>query len=341
MSKRIFCPPSNIARIERIKTIIHHEFYNWLMTPELIELIRIYNGNEEPPLSLPYYDYLKWLKSFVHVWDFRKKQLEAKTNEGEAARWLLKNDQIVEKYRKLVLETSVKLGLIGVTDTIYNSSNFILPLGGALISNFKRCELARNLINSHNFETEVIALSTMRPLSKKEIDYYHNTPAKDAYFEFEAISSGLSYTFDIYLYTEEMEKHENYNLDWVIRKYLDRYRNNSVYAISAPSSEPDKRRANSADCFNFFFNRFNVQPHSNIINCTSQIYCPYQQIRALSFAIKYEVNFDTVGYMPEQDSTSIINTPKLLNEPVNYIQEIKGTIDAIYDFVNEYAQDLS
>ncbi|HPL07730.1 MAG TPA: hypothetical protein PLB20_02910 [Clostridia bacterium] len=304
------------------------------MTPELVELIKIYNNNENPPLSLPYYDYLKWLKSFVAVWDFRKKQSEAMTNEGEAARWLLKNDEIVEKYSKLVLEASVKLGLIGITDTVLNSPDYILPLGGALISNFKRCELAKTLIDTHNFESKVIALSTMRPLSEQEITFYSNTPAKDAVFEFEAIASGLSTTFDIRSYTEETERKDNYNLNWTIRKYSEKYGNNDIYAISAPSSEPDIRRANSVDCFDFFFKRLNVLPHSNIINCTSQIYCPYQQVRALSFAIKHTVNFDTVGYIPNQDSAS---TPKLLNQPVNYLQEIKATIDAIYDFVNRFS----
>ena len=156
--------------------------------------------------------------------------------------------------------------------------------------------ISKTLIDTHNFESKVIALSTMRPLSEQEITFYSNTPAKDAVFEFEAIASGLSTTFDIRSYTEETERKDNYNLNWTIRKYSEKYGNNDIYAISAPSSEPDIRRANSVGALTFF-KRLNVLPHSNIINCTSQIYCHISKFELCHFAIKHTVNFDTVGYI--------------------------------------------
>lgn len=332
MCNRILCPPSDISTNERIKTIIYHEFKKWIMTPELVQLVKVYNNNENPPISLPYFEYLDWLKDFIQIWDFRKRQSSAITKEGEAARWLLENDNIVEQHSDLIFAASVKLGLIGITDIILENPDFILPLGGAGISNFKRCDLAKFLIDTHKFKTKVVALSTMRPLSQMDMDYYADTIAKDALFEFDAISYGITSTFNISSYTDNSKKFENRNQDSVIREYEDLYKGNKIYAIAAPSSDPNRRRANSTDCFNFFFKNFDIKSHSEIINCTSQIYCSYQQVRALSFAINHKVNFDTVGFPTNQDQT------KLLNEPVNYLQEIKGTIDAIYDFLCEFSQ---
>lgn len=88
----------------------------------------------------------------------------------------------------------------------------------------------------------------------------------------------------------------------------------------------------------YFFEKFAIPPHAKIINCTSQIYCTYQQVRALSFAIKYDVEFDTIGFPFSQNNASSSATSRQLSEPVNYLQEIKGTIDAMNDFVDEFCR---
>ncbi len=339
LSIRIVCPSVSLSKDERIDMIINHEFKKWLFSEELTSLVRRFNHDILPPIELSVVEYITWLKDFAEKnWNYRQMQISSLTKGGEKARWLLKDDDFTKNNKELIYRVSKKLGLIGLTDTYIINPDYILPLGGAKMSNLRRCELAHDIIEKYKYyNTKVVALSAYRPILETEriyIDLY----ALNAKFEFDAIVEGLKSAFAISEKNELISRrYDNPNRNYAIYEFKTKADKNQLFAVAAPSKDPDVRRANSADCLEFFFEKFNIPSGSRIINCTSQIYCPYQQVRALTFAIEYNVVFDTVGFPfclnRENDSFS----KEQLSNPVNYLQEIKATIDAMFDFVKIYS----
>lgn len=336
---RIKCPDANLNRSERIRQITDIEFRKWVTNQKLIKLMKIFDKDYYVCAEDGIQEIINKSKSFVvENWDYRKKQREAMTKEGEAARWLLKDEAIVDANSELIFECASTLGLIGSEDTVFDDVDYILPLGGARMSNLRRCELARKIVDNMSLQNaNVIALSGMRPIGETEMSGYIDTYAPNAEYEFEAISTGLEIAFGCeHSYTEEKHISDNPNSNYVVRKYNNNYKSNNIYSIAAPSTDPEKRRANSADCFKFFFDKFNIKNGDRLLNCTSQIYCSYQQVRALFFAIENNVVFDTIGFPFALNSPNGKIEANQLSKPVNYLQEIKATIDGMYDFLNMY-----
>ena len=332
---RITCPPSELPRAKRIEHI-YNDFEKWIRSEAMNRLVRLYNSEVQPPSYLPFKDYVCWLKDFASKhWDYRKMQKDAMTKEGEAARWLLQNDTFAEENKDKIYGAATTLGLIGVSTPIINNPDYILPLGGARMSNLRRAELARQTVDKYNLKTKIVALSTYRPIAETErssIDSY----ASGAQYEFDAIVSGMDSAFEMKgAYSIKNRVFDNPNKNYGICTFNSEYNGTKLYALAAPSTFPDVRRANSADCFEFLFKEFDIQEGSYLINCTSQIYCTYQHVRALSLAIKHKVVFDTIGFPFYLNEIKASNESSL-SKPVNYLQEIKGTIDAIYDFILEF-----
>ena len=89
-NSRIICPDARLPREERIACVVK-EFDKWISDPYFVELVQRFGGTMDA--SAPDTDKIKWLKEeFVDIWDYRKRQKSALTKEGEAARWLLKNN---------------------------------------------------------------------------------------------------------------------------------------------------------------------------------------------------------------------------------------------------------
>lgn len=335
---RITCPDSTLSREDRIQYIID-SFDKWINSDAFNELLDLFGGTYEKNTSA--ISKIKWLKTdFIDIWDYRRKQREAQTKEGEAARWLLKNDVLVMNNKEMILNNAKRLGLIGIKESIYSEAEFILPLGGARLSNLRRCELARREQEHLDNQATIVALSGMRPISESERNGFIDTYAPDAKTEYDAMCCGMQHTFSqINDWEEKVYENSNMNLNYAIRHYIDKDGNSlNLYALAAPSTD-SSRRSNSADCFKFFFEKFQVQEHSKIINCTSQIYCPYQQTRSLAFAIEHNVEFDTIGFPFALNNVSGSENSRQLSEPVNYLQEIKATVDAMYDFTTTFVSD--
>ncbi len=332
---RITCPPSELPKTVRIE-YIYNDFEKWIRSEAMNRLVCLYNSGVYPTSQLPFKDYVCWLKDFASKhWDYRKMQKDATTKEGEAARWLLQNDAFAEENKDKIYEAATTLGLIGVSTPLVDNPDYILPLGGARLSNLRRAELARQTVDKYNLKTKVVALSTYRPIAYTErtsIDSY----APGAQFEFDAIVSGMDSAFEMKgAYSIKNRIFDNANENYGICTFDREYKGSKLYALAAPSTLPDVRRANSADCFEFFFKNFDIKEGSRLINCTSQIYCTYQHVRALSLAVKHNVVFDTIGFPFFLNEIKTSNE-SVLSKPVSYLQESKATIDAICDFIQEF-----
>lgn len=109
-----------------------------------------------------------------------------------------------------------------------------------------------------------------------------------------------------------------------MRKYKD-----DLYVLCAPTP-PGKIRANTLETLEYWKELFYPETHTSILCITSPIYTSYQLAALAGFAIENELllDFEACGECKKRNSVI-----------TNYLQEIKGTIDAFQQFAERYPKE--
>lgn len=251
----------------------------------------------------------------VQIWDFR----------GGSERWNIKTDDPrIENNKVLIERASRDLGLMDTTETVIDDPDFILPLGGARMTNYETPLKARSLIETLDLRGVTAAgLSTERPAAERDKPYYEQYAFAEA-TEFEAMCCGMKKVFDLTDgYTGSRVSDENPYLCSEKRLFDKKFRGGMIAALSAPSSEPEKRRANTIDTFRYFLEVFDVREGSEIILTTNCVYVPFQMMKLMKVALEKNIRIDCVGVKAKECIPS--------GKHARYLQEIKAAIDAIHD----------
>lgn len=309
---------------------IEEEIKQWLVSPELVKIVESFGGKYPDVDDTKHL--VNWLLGFSEKWDYRQKQ-KTITNDknSEVLRWTVNNSQISEEQQKAVFDGINMLGLKNVSIPHFDFYDYILVLGGARMACLYRTKYAKELIlKMKRNPRAVVMLSGMRPVSDTERNMT-DSYAPDALTEFDLMNAGAEQAFELSGEYEEI-KYMNPNMkkSWAIRTYLDLEYGFQIQSVCGPSSNPELRRANSADTFNFFAERQQIKSGSRVLMVTSQIYVPYQQMEAISnLAIPNNIYVETVGFPTEWN----VNQQGMMRTE-NYLQEIRSTIQAI----NRYLQ---
>lgn len=302
----------------------------WLYSDGLQNIVHAFGGHYPDTKSI---DFLaKWLLAFSEKWDYRNHQKQARDEKtGENTRWQVSSDTITPEQKDAVEKGIAALGLTGIQTPVERNFDYIITLGGARFSCLYRPRYMYELLTRHGISAKsAILLSGMRPVSESE------RTATDSYAplartEYDLINAGAEQSFRIAPnYMEERYCNENPNSSWAFRAYDVLDNQIPLFSIAGPSSEPDKRRANSADTYQFFFKKFKIAAGQKLLLVTSQIYVPYQQIEALrTLALPYELYIETVGFPIDK-----ANKLQGMTEPANYLQEIRSAIQAINRYIH-------
>ena len=313
------CPICDTTKKERIIQL-RETITDWIYAEPLQQLIELYNG--KIPENYSFSEYIDWLKQFAERWDYRKKQ----ANGGE--RWKISNAEMEVIHGKKIMEAAKGLGMCDRTE-ITMVPDYILPLGGARAANHDRVQMTKKLIDSLLLANKkIVALTGFREINEIEREYT-DPYAPNAKTEFDVMNASLEDEFALNtFYQDEDLTNTNIFLQSAIRKYDDTYNQCKVYSIAAPSSDLT-RRANSMDTFEFFMKKFRVHEKAKILLITSCIYVPFQLMKFMELAIKKNIQVDCIGV-----DLSIGGKSSL--QAVNYLQEIKGTIDAIWKLKELY-----
>lgn len=327
----IDCPPLQPDRVSLAFPAIEA----WLRSSALTKLIGSFGS--KIPNGLKLESLIYWLLDFSNQWDFRRLQREAAAKDiGEGARWLLNSTEITTYQQQIIKESVSKLGLTGISEPSRRTFDLLIVLGGARLSCLLRPRwAARLVIEKRIIPKTVILLASSRPVADSERDAT-DTYAKNANSEFDLMNAGAESSFQITKkFTEERyDDPTNVNKSWVIRQYTTTAGFPKVISLSAPSSEPDSRRANSADTYEFVFSKFRVPPGSSLLLVTSQIYVPYQQLEAIrTVALPHEVVVETIGF-PSEWAGELQG----MTGATNYLQEIRSTIQSAYRFIKAYSK---
>ena len=307
------CPPLDDTKKRRCEKIMS-TFDEWMSSMAMQELVDLSGGKPNVLVSNDLPKKMKYLYEFANIWDFRKGK----------ERWTISDESMDKTSQERIWRCAEKLGLRGV-EIPQTKPDYIFVLGGARLSNLHRARMANKILKKFALSGKtVVALSAFRPLSVIEIPYISQY-APDAKTEYEALQMAMRETFNIDVLNEKITKRENDNLTSACCTFSDDQRENKFYLFAAPSSAPNERRANTLDTYHFCFDMMDIPKGSSILIVTSDIYVQFQLARFLPLAIEKEVYAYFLG------TQSIVGENNAPAPAKTYLQEIKATIDAIYD----------
>jgi hypothetical protein len=291
----------------------------WTRSPELDELVRL-SGDKVPDLDLP--ELLSWLEEFSVVWDFR----------GGKERNLFEARSLDAATERKIKDAAAALGLIKGGVTPRGRYDHVLILGGLARACLARPLAAAKLLQKGGVEAgSVTALGGYRKLKGDEIGLVERVAgehagAEDVGDEFDAMDVGVRLAFG--LDSPERERGERSRLQfgsWRVHEYTTES-GLPVSVVAAPSSEPEKRRTNTADSYQWFATELaGLQPGQRVLMVTSDIYVPFQHADALRvLGLPFQVAVETMGIQPGDVD------PRLSQvfSADAYLQEARSTIMA-------------
>jgi len=324
-------------------TAIRRKIRAWVRSAPLRDLLEMFEA--DIPMERALDEVLERLELFSDRWDFRRIAREQGVAPDDAvrraagsARWLSAATGLNQELEARVVSDAKGLGLVHAQDPTQAEYDYIVVLGGARLSCKLRPLRAAEVLRAGVAIDKIALLGAARPIADSERDAT-DTYVPGATDEFDLIVAGAQQAFGFDADVFDEERHDdsrNRNLSWVIRRFRQTPVSGtpSILAISAPSSDPQRRRANSADTILFLLDRERIKAGTRLLLITSQIYVPYVQLEALrTVSIPRNVYVETIGFpgdrMPELQGLSSAN---------HYLQETRSAIQAARRFCLAYAE---
>lgn len=311
----IKCPSCNIPRDERIKELFE-QIEEFIMSHPFQELLELFGFSPKQWSDKSLKEKINEMNSFVKTWDYRN---------GE--RWTIEDDEFVEDNKEIILKDVKSLGFLDMKMPS-KKTNYILPLGGARMSNYLRCNLAKEMVDYFNDNIDaVVALSGMRPIDKEVEQIYIDKYAPHAKTEFDAISAAVEGCFNVKTYEEEKYDDNNINFSWVKRHYIAE-KEYIIDSLAAPSSNSD-RRANSLDTFEFFISEYDIKSNDRMLLVTSSHYETFQMLLFMGIAIEKNIFIDTVGVERGAANSGLYKAS-------DFVQELKSVVNSMKFLADKY-----
>jgi hypothetical protein len=331
------CPPTGPDRMRALREQID----DWIHSPALADLLQIYGHSVPQNTSLE--QKLEWLEQFSSRWDFRGRSRAGSTPESQdsngGARWLIGKSGLDPAAERQVHESMRRLGLVDTRPPRHDSFDWMVVIGGARLSNLLRTRHAAELVTKAGIRAEHVVLSAAARLVMDSERDASDLYAAGAASEFDQMCSAASSVLGLNHAGGGEKKssahHADYKANWKVwtferdRSILEA----PVTLLEAPSPDPGRRRANSADTLRFFASSLDVAAGARCLLVTSQIYVPYQYLEAVrALAIPYGLELEIVGFPPHWQRHI-----QGLQTTANYLQELRSTIQAA---VRLYAGNL-
>ena len=171
----------------------------------------------------------------------------------------------------------------------------------------------------------VVALSSQRPLTDpNEFDAIKDF-APDAKTEFEEVDEAMKCAFRLtnppVLETHNEPGTREY---WTLSRYQSENPAQIFDNLSAPCTDPNRQRANTADTFRHFLNCFEVKKGSVIFLVSTSLYEPYQTFTILPDAIEAGVKLTFIGGAYKEHDDEILATLCLC--------DLKSAVNAMANF---------
>lgn len=172
---------------------------------------------------------------------------------------------------------------------------------------------------------EVAVLGSYRPLSEVERRTLADAGVSGCDTEVDALDAAVRRSFGVSV--PEVDDgldagHPHHS--WSSRTYRPAG-TPPVRVLAAPSSEPERRRAHTADTQRFWAEHAQLAPGDEVLLVTAPIYVPFQHCDALrTLAVPYGCEIETVGVDPTLPE--LVRLPEPTLTPGRYLQEIRSAI---------------
>lgn len=290
----------------------------WARSAALREVVGAFG--ELPPDGLDLRQLLEWLDRFSERWDFR----QGERNIGVSPRFSAGTRQVVEA-------GAAALGLASGGVEPEGRYDCILILGGLARACLSRSLYAARLLEEKDLEADrVIAIGAFRHVSEDEVDLLDSVAGAPAGDEFEAMELGVRRAFSlgepVAKTGSEAQGPQNPYASWRVTEY-ETAAGGPLQVVAAPSSEPEERRANTADTLAWLAEtQVELKPGQRLLIITTDIYVPFQHADALRLlALPHGVEVEVAGVVP-----GLVDR-RLAHEftPDKYLQEIRSTIRSL------------
>lgn len=261
---------------------------------------------------------LAWLDGFSDRWDVRRGQLE----RDQTTELTLSAEQ-----GRATMAAVDRLGMRTVGAPRYREYDHVLALGGLIRACFIRpahaAHLLRNgLVNAPSF----IGLGGHRPFSDDERRLATRAGLAELDSEFSALDAGVRAAFSLTT-APSTRSHEEDTVggSWTVNEY--QADGLHLMVAAAPSSDPQVRRANTADAYRWLAEDLvHLTRGQRLLAVTTPIYVPAQHCAAVRMlSMPYGVTVDTIGTDPAR-------VPKQWHQdfsPTRYLMEIRSSIRAM------------
>ncbi|WP_433311772.1 hypothetical protein [Micromonospora chersina] len=226
----------------------------------------------------------------------------------------------------LVLDAAAALGLVRAVPPTLPRYAHLLVLGGLAHACLRRTAYAAHLARTiAGVDGEVAVLGSFRALSPVESRMLADLGVHGCATEVDALDAGVRVAFGVDAPSEEIgEDADHPHRAWSSRTYRPTGAP-PVRVLAAPSGEPDRRRAHTADTQRFWAGHVRLRDGDPVLMVTAPIYVPFQHCDALrTLAVPFGCGVDTVGVDPA------LATPVRVPEPTltagRYLQEIRSAV---------------
>jgi hypothetical protein len=280
----------------------------WAGSGCLDAIVRAFGGHSG---NLGGAELLEWLDLFsAEHWDFR----------GGQERNLASSAELTQEVQQLVLRCAPDLGLAGPYPLGRTEYDAILMTGGMVRAGIVKPRFGRELIDSGITAKNIVFLGAFRPFAGDEVEVAEalGVPGSN---EFDAMSHGMERAFGPLGQPELIGFGGEANSGWrCIRWVADGV---TLSVIAAPSSDPQRRRANTADTYRFWAEQQRNGAESCLV-VTTPLYAPYQGAAAVEIlGLEHRLAVETVGV---SETARDLGKHSQSFLPQHHLQELRSAI---------------
>lgn len=288
---------------------------SWFHDPVWARLVEGFGGDpRELPADLE--ERMAWLDAFSDRWDLRRGR--ERDQAGELP--------LTDAQRTTVSDAADRFGMRSAHPPGFAEYDHVLALGGLIRACFVRPAYAAHLIRWGAVRAgSFIGLGGHRPFSEEERRLAAEAGLHGVDSEFTALDAGVREAFHLGEPSREQgETAATPGGSWTVREYGGDL---PVRVVAAPSSQPEVRRADTADTYRFMAEDLvHLVPGQRLLAVTTPLYVPAQHAAAVrTLAVRYSVVVDTVGTDPA------LADPRWSQEfsPTRYLMEFRSAIRAM------------
>ena len=233
----------------------------------------------------------------------------------------------LEPLRERLYPLFDELGFLRINRPLAERHSRVLVLAGAFNACFTNTIAAAGWKDPSTVSVD--GLSCYRPINPKERASSAFASSSDT--EFGVVADAFSGVFGLAEngFRDVFAGDRNLNRISCIREFAAQPGDCLYRVYAAPSSEPQLRRADTADSLEFYAENAGVSPGESLLAVTSNRYCNRQFLQLAHCVVKNDlpVNLDVAGCFSDERVTSVERY-----DPFQYLQDLIGILDWIGRF---------